>query len=166
MSTISILSTLNDHPTVVSACAVGAALLFGLWRLWLRPLLEAKRPPGLEGVNMASPTHWLLGHLQLLNGDCHIQHKQLVVDSADEEYGRTCFWIVRKPALAVLDWRDARTLLQAEYARDRIPIVDKHFNQILGQNNIGVMRGREWKYHRAAVSTTTVQPTVDGVSHS
>jgi cytochrome P450 len=51
----------------------------------------------------------------------------------------------------VTHWQDVRAILHAEYERRQLPLVTKHLNNFLGAKNIGVLQGREWKVHRAAI---------------
>lgn len=135
-------------PTLLSTAALLFAGWYAYWSLWLRPRLQAKKP--FADIPMPPGSHWFSGHIHMINGSFDKEQKALVMDSADK-YGHTGYWLVSRPAVSVNRWSDAKLVLRTEYARDRVPLLDKHFNRVLGSKNVLILKGREWKFHRTAV---------------
>jgi cytochrome P450 len=143
-----------DGPTVWYASVIGvafvptlAAILYAFWCLRLRRRLENMKP--FAALPMPGPSHWLFGHFFLLQGDFR-EGQRRMVDSANE-YGQTSYWLGNTRTVAVIHWQDVRAILHAEYERSHLPLVTKHLNKLLGAKNIGLLQGREWKVHRAAI---------------
>jgi hypothetical protein len=124
------------------------ALLYAFWSLWVRPHLENKKP--FAALPMPPPSHWLVGHFPLLMGDFREGLRRVALDSAND-YGQTGYWLGSARTVAVTHWQDVRAILHAEDLRRKLPLVTKHLNKLLGAKNIGVLQGREWKVHRAAI---------------
>ena len=76
--------------------------------------------------------------------------KKTMSDYANES-GQTGFWIGDRRCVSVLKWEDARMVLRAEYQRTQVNYIRRHLDMFLGKRGIGVMRGSEWKFHRAVI---------------
>jgi cytochrome P450 len=140
--------------------------------------IKAVRRP-IEKLPMPPGCHWFYGHLPRLRGtrggeggDFEVMMKQTMTDYANEN-GQTGFWVGNRRCVSVLKWEDARTVLHAEYQRTQVSFIRKHLNMFLGKRNIGVMRGSEWKFHRAVIrkafSPTTIRnskPAIEQVTIS
>jgi len=156
------LNTMMEvSPEGTAVAVVSFSLLYLAWRM-LRRHLECKKPFGDE-LPMPPGSHFILGHMgtREFGGDFRESLKGMFVDSADE-YGVSSFWMASMKGVSVTSWQDARALLQASTERKRLKILAVHMNNFLGPRNIGVLTGKEWKYHRAAIlrvfhSSTTLQ---------
>jgi cytochrome P450 len=139
-------------------------------RVVRRPIEKLPMPPGC---------HWFYGHLQVLRGtiggeggDFEARMKKTMSDYANEN-GQTGFWIGDRRCVSVLKWEDARTVLHAEYQRTQVSFIRRHLDMFLGKRSIAVMRGSEWKFHRAVIrkafAATTLRsskPAIEQVTTS
>lgn len=126
-------------------------LLAGLYSFWItvwRPHLERKKP--FEHLPMAIRAHWFVGHIGIFRPDFAASYQEIFVNAADQ-YGRTGFWLANRKCVSVLHWKDAKAVLQGEYYRKPERILGKHMSRILGPNNMLLLNGKEWRYHRSAV---------------
>jgi cytochrome P450 len=133
-------------PFITATALILLTLFYVVWRS-IRRRLEAKKP--LDGFPMPPNSHWLFGHTLIFPHGL-FQDPGLVVDYTNEN-GQVGVWLVSRPAIVVTHYEDARAILSAEYARRPPPIVSKHLHFFLGEKNIGLLQGREWKLHRSAV---------------
>jgi cytochrome P450 len=141
---------LEASPEGKAALLVGATFIYVSWRM-IRRHLETKKPFG-DQLPMPPGSHFILGHMgtRQFGADFRDSLKGMFVDYADE-YGVCSFWMASMRGVSVNSWQDARALLQASTERKRLKLLAKHMNNFLGPRNIGVLRGKEWKYHRAAI---------------
>jgi cytochrome P450 len=146
-----------DNPVTLAAMIVALTILYFAWCHWRRTM-ESKKP--YKDLPMPPDSHWLEGHVAYTRGDFTINNKRQFVDHANA-HGQTGFWLGAMPALSVTDWRDARVILLNEYHRRRIFFYTKHFNMFLGPRNVGILQGREWKFHRAAILRSFGPTTVE-----
>ena len=59
-------------------------VLGGLWTIWLRPLLESRKPhPSIPMIPKHS--HWLFGHLFWLIKQGYLEKQQALVEYADNQ---------------------------------------------------------------------------------
>jgi cytochrome P450 len=147
----SMLTMITASPVDPVALALLLAALTGLYLAWyqLRRNLESKKP--YDNLPMPSNSHFLWGHQVFLQNREFQQNNSIMMVDHGNEYGQTGFWLWNMPAVSITDWRDARAILRHEYQRRRVFFYVKHFNMFLGSRNIGILQGREWKLHRAAV---------------
>jgi cytochrome P450 len=142
------MTILDANPPLAFYLASVGTLLIGVWKLWLKPKLEAKRP--FPGVPTPSPTcHWLYGHMGLLTQELQTASEG-VFDSVNTN-GRIGIWMLHWPVLAVTHWEDAKQILMTEHHHDVNPVVAKHLRKFLGPNNIGLLNDRLWKYERSII---------------
>lgn len=113
-----------------------------------------------DGLPMANNCHWLLGHLQLFNGDFRTTQKTFF-KPATNEYGQVGFWMGFQKSIFVSHWEDARTVLHSEYYRIRVPLTKKHLDMFIGTRGIGTMGAREWRFHRAFLMKAFSRKAVD-----
>lgn len=141
---------MDASPVGTAVVVVSAALLFLIWRQ-IRRYLETKKPFGDE-LPMPPGSHFILGHMgtRVFGADFRDTLKGMFADYADE-FGVCSFWMAGMKGISVNSWQDARALLQASTERKRLKLLAVHMNKFLGPRNIGVLRGKEWKYHRAAI---------------
>lgn len=137
-------------PKGTAAILGGATLLFMVWRK-IRRYLEIKKPFG-DDLPMPPGSHFILGHMgtRVFGADFRDSLKGMFVDYADE-HGVCSFWMAGMKGVSINSWQDARALLQASTERKRLKLIAVHMNNFLGPRNIGVLTGKEWKYHRAAI---------------
>jgi cytochrome P450 len=117
---------------------------------WYRRLMERKPFPELPMPPSTSP----LGHLKLFQ----TMFKDPPLDDKappsilqyTNEYGQVGIWVLR-PTLMVTHYEDARTVLAAEYHRKSPGLLAKHARKFLGDKNIGLLEGRDWRIHRSAI---------------
>jgi cytochrome P450 len=126
-------------------------------KVFRRPIEKLPMPPGC---------HWFYGHLSALRGttsgdggDFQVTMKQAMSDYANEN-GQTGFWIGDRRCVSVLKWEDARTVLHAEYQRTQVSFIRRHLDMFLGKRSIGVMKGSEWKFHRAVIRKAFTANTI------
>ena len=136
-------------PTETATVVVSLTLLYMAWRLFRRHL-ESKKP--FFNLPMPPGSHCILGHMgtRVFGADFRDSLKGMFVDYADE-YGVCSFWMVNCKGISVTSWQDARAVLQATTERRRLKLLAVHMNHFLGPRNIGILNGKEWKYHRAAI---------------
>jgi len=101
---------------------------------------------------MIPDSHFLLGHLPLLNEpDFRKCIHTFAVEHADEN-GRVCFWMgPSTPALSVTRAEDVQHVLKHSSYRTLFSIMERHNELFLGRRNIAVLNGREWKQQRAVL---------------
>jgi cytochrome P450 family 4 len=144
-------------PVTLAGITIALTILYFLWYRWCQ-MMESRKP--YKDLPMPPGSHWFGGHIAMTGGDFTVKMKRLMVDYANV-YGQTGFWMFTTPAVSVTDWRDARTILRSEYQRKRFSSYEKHLNMFLGSRNIGVLQGREWKLHRAAIGRSFGAATVE-----
>ena len=103
-----------------------------------------------KNLPMAEGCHWLLGHMYKFTGDFRKTQLDVFMGNANE-YGQTGFWMGARRCISVQKWEDARAILHSEYYRRPVPLLKKHLSMFLGDRNIGVMSGREWRFHRSLI---------------
>lgn len=141
------------------ALAVSALLgLYLVWTLYIKPKLVAKKP--FDSIPMPGNNHWFFGQLLNATGDFITAQKTLALDPSDTR-GRSAYYILNRPTLSLLNWADARTILQTEYYRDRPPIVGKMIGPAARDNNILFLSGARWKHHRGAVNKTLAPTSLE-----
>lgn len=114
-----------------------------------RQHLESKVP--FDGqIPMPPNSHWLYGHVRTFQKIFNSNRSNFFTDYVDE-LGRVAFWMGPKPVLVVTHAEDARTVLQAEYYRNLPFFVRKHVQHFLGDKNVGLLQGKQWKRHRSAI---------------
>ena len=124
-------------------------LVVGCWILWLRPLLEKRKPH--PSIPMIPDSHWLFGHLfWLLRTKSYLEKQQALVDHADQK-GRCSVWMGPIPSISLTTTADAKELLWKFHTRKSVPILKYHFERLVGPKNLFVMNGREWKYNQSAL---------------
>lgn len=137
---------------VVTGSVIVVAITFICFacRRWYWQMMERKPFPDLP----MPPTKSLLGHWQLYQ-------RMFKEPSLDEktppsilqytnEYGQIGVWVLR-PTLLVTHYEDARTVLAAEYYRKFPGLLAKHVRKFLGDKNIALLEGRDWRVHRGAI---------------
>ena len=139
---------MEASPEATAAVIVAISLFYLAWRK-LRAHLESKTPFGKD-LPMPSGSHFLMGHLGMFGNDFRSVHQKMCYDEADEK-GVCSFWLTSYKGVSVTRWEDARAILQASVEHTVVPIMKNHLSKFLGERNIGVLNGREWKYHRAAI---------------
>ena len=139
--------------TTVCVILVGVALSKYHW--------VARREP-FDGLPSPSNCHWLLGHIPLFRGPLQEQQNRVFVRYANQ-HGQTAFWVfcLGKRAIAVTDCDDARSVLASTSYRKPMYIVRLHIEQLLGKQNLLLLNGNEWKFHRAAI-LRSFHPTTIG----
>lgn len=126
-------------------------VLGGLWTIWLRPLLENRKPhPSIPMIPKHS--HWLFGHLFWLIKQGYLEKQQALVEYADEK-GRSCIWMGPLPSISVTTPQDAKELLWKFHSRHNVPVFKHHFERLAGPKNLFMMNGKEWKYYQSALRT-------------
>jgi len=139
---------MNASPEGTAAAVVSLSLLYLGWRK-IRTHLESKKPFGND-LPMPLGSHFFFGHLLMFGNDFILVHKKIFYDQADE-YGVCSFWLTSYRGISVTRWQDARAILQASVEHTVVPIMKNHLSKFIGERNIGVLSGKEWKYHRAAI---------------
>lgn len=101
---------------------------------------------------MVPNSNLLLGHLPLLSDDDFRKVLKIFsVDHVDED-GRCCFWMgPTLRALTVTRSQDVQYFLKQSSHRMLFSLMGVHNERFLGNRNIGVLNGREWKRQRAFV---------------
>jgi cytochrome P450 len=125
-----------------------SSLLYVLWS-WYRPRVEQRKP--IDGLPMPPNSHWFWGHIRSLAGNDFRRSLQYLSEDYCNKYGQTCFWSLSRPAVVVTHWEDVRTILHHSHSRVPISIARHHVNQFLGSRNIGLLNGKEWKFHRTSI---------------
>jgi cytochrome P450 len=142
------MTMMNPSPEGIAAAVVGLTILYLIWRN-IRRKLETTKPFGDE-LPMPTGSHWLFGHLSVFGNDFIKVHQKIFYDEADD-HGVCSFWLTGNKGVSVTSFQDARAVLQSTVEHTIVPIMTKHFNNFLGERNIGLMNGKEWKYHRSAI---------------
>ncbi|CAB9512410.1 Leukotriene-B(4) omega-hydroxylase 2 [Seminavis robusta] len=152
MTMLAVADTPVDGTMILLAVAVVAATAIYVAFKQLRRYLENKKP--FAELPMAKGNHFIFGHgSALFTGDFRKAFKTLGEDSANE-YGQVGFWFVGFRFLTLSSVKDARTVLNAEHER-RPPWFMKHFvRHFVGEKNLLMINGKEWKFHRGAVTRT------------
>ena len=144
----------NVHPfleEILTKAIIPIVFLFaGLWTIWLRPLLERRKPH--PSIPMLPNSHWLFGHLFWLIKHGFLEKQQVLVDCADEK-GRSCTWMGPIRSISLTTPEDARELLWKFHSRNNVPILKYHFERLMGPKNLFMMNGKEWKYYQSALRT-------------
>jgi cytochrome P450 len=152
---------------LVASVAISASIFFVFWRQFRRHL-ESRKP--FENLPMPNPSHWLLGHIPVLQELFRDTDSSNSFEGAIEccnEHGQIGLWGVSGARAVVLThFEDARTVLSAEYYRRMPYLFGKHLQMFLGAKNIGLLQGREWKLHRSAISRSISPPSTLSESRS
>lgn len=138
-----------------------AVAAYGIWRLIVRPYLEAKHP--VDGLPTPPRCHWLFGHLHVFSKNLDEMMQNLSFRYADVS-GRACYWLgpsVR--AVSVTKPEDVRAVLHSEYMHKLNPLFRKHTLRMFGRKNIISLSGRLWKYERSNIMKSFT-PTTLGYS--
>jgi cytochrome P450 len=147
-----------DGPTAVAVALVIVPALYVAFKV-LRRYLEETKP--YSELPMAEGNHFILGHARMLVSSDFVQSFKQLVDSSNE-YGQTGAWVIGLRWVSVISVSDARTVLQAEHER-RPPRLLKYFNRhFIGDKNLLLINGKEWKFHRGAVARTFNPKFLDG----
>jgi cytochrome P450 len=142
---------MSSLPMLRCVLVIAVTWVYFALRRWYSQWLGKKPFPELPMPPTTSP----LGHLVLFQR----MFKEPELDDKVEprilkytnEYGQVGIWVLRR-TLLVTHYEDARTVLAAEYFR-KIPtfLVQKHVRMFLGDKNIGLLEGREWRLHRSTI---------------
>ena len=78
-------------------------------------------------------------------------YQRVYCDHADSETGMGSFWFFHVPCVSVLRGEDAKKVMCSSSFRKSIWIVNSHTKQLLGQNTLLALMGKEWRHYRSAV---------------
>eukprot|EP00533_Pseudo-nitzschia_delicatissima_P008316 CAMPEP_0116088562 /NCGR_PEP_ID=MMETSP0327-20121206/5935_1 /TAXON_ID=44447 /ORGANISM="Pseudo-nitzschia delicatissima, Strain B596" /LENGTH=655 /DNA_ID=CAMNT_0003579649 /DNA_START=104 /DNA_END=2071 /DNA_ORIENTATION=- len=78
-------------------------------------------------------------------------YRRVYCDHADPETGVGSFWFFHIPCVSVLRGEDAKKVMCSSSFRKSIWIVNSHTKQLLGQNTLLALMGKEWRHYRSAV---------------
>lgn len=123
-------------------------------------LFPEKKSP-IKGIPVIPGGTLWGGHLHLLQeSDFQKALETWSVRFADED-GRCTFWMgPTTPSLSVTHCDDVQWLLKASAHRNIFPLMQTHFQQLFGSNNIGALNGNEWKQQRARITRALHAPAV------
>lgn len=150
---------MSDHlpessSNVITTLAMAGSLAVGylLFEKFVKRQ-SSKKPFG--EIPMAPNNHWLFGHIRLLYDKENFpqSYYQLTRDNCDQN-GKTGYWIGPRRAVAIRKVEDVKTVLNREVNRSNIPIVSHYLAHIVGETNLLMLNGREWKIHRDGVTRT------------
>lgn len=78
-------------------------------------------------------------------------YQRVYCDHADPETGMGSFWFFHIPCVSVLRGEDAKKVMCSSSFRKSVWIVNSHTRQLLGQNTLLALMGKEWRHYRSAV---------------
>ena len=139
-------------PLLVTSTAIGVSFLLVLLTGFTRYHWITRRTP-FDGIPCPPNPHWFLGHVGWFRGKAfHDTLYQATVAHAND-CGQTGFWVLcfGQRAVSVTDGDDARAILNSTTYRNPLVFLRRHMHRFLGNNNIGLLNGAEWKFHRSAV---------------
>jgi len=146
------ISSFSDASAALTLFAIVVSSLYIFYRVYRRHL-ETKKP--FQELPMAEGNNWIFGHARDLIASSNFDeaYRRVFVDSANK-YGQTGYWAAYFRGVSVLSVQDARTVLNTQNER-RPPLLARHFNRnFIGDKNLLIINGREWKFHRNAVART------------
>lgn len=100
---------------------------------------------------MPPTSHWCLGLIPYIGGPDFRTSLQKTTRDYCNENGQTGYWLASQKVIAVTDYQDARAILNGSNHRKPIPLFRRHVDRFLGPRNIGVLTGKEWKFHRNTI---------------
>jgi len=99
--------------------------------------------------------HWLYGHMD------HIGnlkgHEMLVMTYADPQSSISTFWGLSKPMLSVLKAQHVRNVLRYSPHRKMLPLLGRHFENLLGKKSVVILTGNEWTNARKIATHAMMQ---------
>ena len=128
-----------DSTSVGTALVIGALLILTLSKF---PKMEAP----VQGIPMASNSHWLFGHVKVLVGDFRETWWKLCYERANDE-GLCSFWVFSRPMITVTRAEHVREIMTASHNRASHPM-EKYMKILVGDNTIFFLNGKEWKHTR------------------
>ena len=136
---------------VVSLLVIGAVRFLSTLRIKLKRLSATfqKRKP-FDELPTPPNSHWLLGHLPLLEGDFRICHHRLFRDHSNE-FGQTGCWVFSTGYVSVTNFEDVRSVLNNSRTRKMVAIVRRHMDPFLGRDSILFLNDKEWRSHRSVI---------------
>lgn len=119
--------------------------------VWSLLIPEKKSP--IEGIPVIPGGTLWGGHLHLLReADFQKASYKWTVQHADDN-GRCTFWMgPSTPSLSVTHPDDVQVLLKGTAHRSTFGLMNQHFAQLFGTQNVGLLNGREWKQQRAKIT--------------
>lgn len=147
-------TTLLENNNIITTLAMAGSLAVSY--ILLEKLIKRqqhKKP--FEELPMSPQSHWLFGHAKLMYDKERFPHSYntLARDNCDSN-GKTGYWLGPKRAVAIRNMEDVLLVLNRESNRNNIPIVSHYLAHIVGETNLLMLNGREWKIHRDAVTRT------------
>lgn len=137
-----------DESSVAVAFVVGVSVVCLFIVFDVRKVLATKKP--FDDLPMPPFSHWLLGHVRMIGGDYRTSFQTMTRDHANK-CGQTGYWLLNQKAVSVTDYQDVRLVLNSTSYRKPVPTFRRHVNRFLGKRNIGVLVGKEWKFHRTLI---------------
>jgi cytochrome P450 len=146
-------STGSTRTTPASSIALAIATVFitSLYLAFIR--FKLKRESTKPYPQLPSPPgwHWAGGHLVLMGKSSFQQSITQMCIAHANQYGQTGIWIAQHRGISITSAIDAIAVLHSSDYRAPVRHIRHHLDRFLGSRNIGVLSGREWKYHRAAI---------------
>ena len=120
-----------------------------------------------NGIPVHPKSHWLLGHLSQLRGCGDFQKTQYNMFARyANSNGHTSFYLPwNRQCVSVLHYKDFQKVLLCESNRKTLSIMIPHVHQFLGSNNIGVIQGKTWKFHRMLITKAFSSSSVYNTHH-
>jgi len=115
-------------------------------------LFPEKKSP-IEGIPVIPGGTFYSGHLHLLReSNFEKALYKWAVEHADDD-GRCTFWMgPNTPCLCVTHCEDVEMLLKASAYRSFPALLNGHFQHLFGNQNVGLLNGRNWKKQRARIT--------------
>lgn len=118
----------------------------------LSSLIPEKKSP-IPGIPVIPGGTLWGGHLHLLQ-ETNFQKalRGWTVEHADDS-GRCTFYMgPTTPSLSVTHYEDVQLLLKASAHRIVFPLMETHFKQLFGTQNVGLLNGKQWKQQRVVIA--------------
>uniref|UniRef100_A0A7S2EF90 Cytochrome P450 n=1 Tax=Ditylum brightwellii TaxID=49249 RepID=A0A7S2EF90_9STRA len=115
----------------------------------------------LPGLPTPPNPQWLIGHMEDRTIPLDESLKKICLQHANAS-GVTAMWYFDTSCATVIRYQDARAILQSTPARMNMPgLVKKQLQMLTGPNNILLLEGKEWKYHRTAIMKALNRETLE-----
>ena len=144
-----------DLTSVRTALIAGSLLIVALSKF-------PKMKVPVQGIPMASNSHWLFGHVKVLVGDFRETWWKLGYERANDD-GLCSFWLFSRPMITVTRVEHARAILAASHNRagSRMKTYMKMF---LGENSLPFLNGKEWKHTRTVYTKALSKSAVTAMT--
>jgi cytochrome P450 len=114
-------------------------------------MLDNRKKSLLDALPMPPDVHWFWGHIPKMGGKDFSPGLKFLMRDYCNEHGQTAFWLKSRLVVSVTHFEDARTVLNQSHSRKPMPMARLHFQQFLGAENILLLNGKQWKFHRNSI---------------